>query len=170
MFTIVGFCICLPIFVSYIVYTRFFSKTWKSSDDPPIYVVIPILALIAFSITGVVTYGCGIDWETKYEVSNKRIVLAQERAEELLPQLKTEVSKYLNHEASVLNSLSPKNASILLVQYPQLRSSEAVVSLLKSIEQTQNLIYEQKQEQADLLSDIYFAQRNVFFVYKPDVK
>ena len=84
--------------------------------------------------------------------------------------LVSEFSNYLavvypNHEKEIFEKISPNTIDIYLVKYPELRSSDTIVELVKQIRSLSDDIYRQQLRREEILRDMRYRQINPWILH-----
>lgn len=81
--------------------------------------------------------------------------------------MKEEAIRYLGHEKAVFNNLTPDNCKLLLISYPQLKGSETIGALISEISRLNDMVYELKLKQQDMVASMLMARNNKLCMYAP---
>jgi hypothetical protein len=83
------------------------------------------------------------------------------RAENLTKQFAHYLAElYPEQEKNIFEKISPKDLDVYLVKYPNLRSSETIVALVKQIRSLEDDYYGQKILKAERLKEMRFRTKN----------
>lgn len=159
------------IFAAFAIVSGFYAnnRAPKGVEAGAARMVLGSIVLLIMTLSSISMYDSALQAETAYETGSEKVAIAQERADILIPKLIVEVEKYVKHERVTFNDLNPKNAQILLIRYPELRSVQAVTNLMDALTKAQNLVYEAQQSRLDALQNIRFYQRFAFSLYSPRI-
>lgn len=94
---------------------------------------------------------------------NKQIY--ETRAEDLTDRLSILLEqKYPAHEREIFKNLTPQNADLVFVAYPQLRAVETFSQLAEQIKSLRDKIYEQEVKIQGKERNIRVRERNIFYL------
>lgn len=89
----------------------------------------------------------------------------QERAENLTKQFVNYLAEvYPNHEKDIYEKICPDNVDVYLAKYPELKSSETIIALVKQIRELNDDTYRQDLERAEVLCKMRFRPKNPWVI------
>jgi hypothetical protein len=106
---------------------------------------------------------------SEISVLNEKEQIYQNQANNIVGQLKIEVSSYLKHEEDVYSKMNSKNASTMLAMYPQLRSVEAIKVLLTEISSLNKQIFEIKIKKQEYRAQLIFYRDYALYPFSVTV-
>jgi len=100
------------------------------------------------------------DQEEIKRVSEVKIVY-QERAESLTKSFSEYLSnQYPKYEKSIFEKIKPSNIDLYLVKYPEIKSSETIIALVKQIRELQDEVYKQSVLKEETLKNMRYRTKN----------
>jgi hypothetical protein len=112
-------------------------------------------AVVAFSIIGalflVALVSCLGCYNSTKATVDKRIVVLEQRNNEVIAQIEPLVKQYLEYESNTFKDLKPSADKIIAIaQYPNLKGNEFVQTQIKTILENQEKITDLKLDKAGL--------------------
>jgi hypothetical protein len=138
---------------------------WQGDDDfICITIFCSIAGLIFLTITfisSMVAYSDQLsDIEDLQKIDKTRAIL-QDKSNVLTTQFAKYLAElYPNQEKDIFNKISPKDVSIYLVKYPEIKSADTIIKLVDQINQLQSSVYAQDIQKQELLKDMRYRQVN----------
>lgn len=115
-------------------------------------------------IPSIVGYVNEIDNETAITQYKSNEVIYQKKADTITAQLSTYLSvQYPNLEKDILGSLA-KNPNLLFLKFPQLRSSETIISLANQYSNLESQVFTQETNVTAKEQKIQARQRDIFLL------
>jgi len=142
----------------------FVDMQYKLSDEGALIVIgllliiVCVALLIVLNVCGVYRQLNGFESLTMLErqeqiCSTKAQALTDEFAHYL-------AEMYPEHEARIYDRISPDNLNVYLVQYPELRTHETLLSLVSNINQLQSDVYDKQLERETIKRDLRFRPKS----------
>ena len=111
------------------------------------------------------------DQEELQKISGVRIVY-QQRAESLTKSFSDYLSnQYPKYEKSIFENIKPSNIDLYLVKYPEIKSSETIIALVKQIRELQDAVYKQSILKEEVLKNMRYRTKNPWILnnFIPDI-
>jgi hypothetical protein len=129
------------------------------------FAAVFVTCLLSFLITEPIVLS---DYNNNYasiKATQNQIKILEQKANELLPQFKYYlISYYPGYEKKMIEKISLNNINMILLQYPNLKTLDAVNNLVDRIEKQTSAIYDQKLQIEVYKKNIVALQMNPFIV------
>ena len=145
-------------------YARYYAKkdrynNWDDKGNSFFHLAV-FFVLIAFVVSGLEWSSQILDFE-KIKMHQKVEAIYEAKADKLT----TEFAKYLaeaypEYEKDIYNQISPDKVNMYFVKYPELKTSVTLVELVKSINNLQSDVYDQRIKVEQIRKDIRFRLQN----------
>ncbi|MEX0598580.1 MAG: hypothetical protein WD512_19010 [Candidatus Paceibacterota bacterium] len=157
--------VLLFIVVLFIVFSFIAYKLDWGEDAESVPGVFAIFFSFAMLVAFGISYTSQIGDIEELNVIEDRIEIYEQRSNNIKNQLKEVlITKYPEHEKSVMKSLSENDASIYLVKYPELHAHETFKQYASTLKSLEDDIYAKSLEKLDLQRNIRERKRNVFYI------
>lgn len=150
-----------------ILWSYFYDRRKYESFIPTVIVLTVVFGVYALigTITSVWYYSEKIEKEASLTTFNQKEIILKDKANSTMSLLKIEVERYYQHELTLFKELVPENISILLVKYPELRTSGVVMTYFEEIIKLNNAIYDLRFKRTDYEACIvYYTTNKLLFV------
>ncbi len=123
--------------------------------------IIVVLALITL-MAGYIVQVNSIEDINRYKANE---IVYEKKADDLTETFKLYLGQiYPDLEKSIFKDISPANADIYLVQYPELKSSNTIIELVTQIKKLRSAIYDQEIKINKSQKDINSRKRNPLYL------
>lgn len=120
--------------------------------------------LLIFTIWSFFAYSQAIELRTQLETFQQKEVILTEKSNSTLELLKIEVERYYKYELEIFRDIRPENVNILLIKYPELKTSGLVIGYMEQIVKLNNDIYDLRFKRTDYEAKLsYFKQNQLIF-------
>jgi hypothetical protein len=136
-----------------------------------LFVAVVILVIAPFKTMFSYTFQI-YDQQELIKIEECRVVY-QQRADVLVKEFAGYLSvMYPEHERDIFNTISPKDVDVYFAKYPDLRSSETIVALVREISALRNAVYTQDILRAETLKNMRVRKVTPWNVRRfiPDIK
>jgi len=136
-------------------------------------VVLSVICVVCLVISILTTRGEQVDsFEEIRRLKNVRVI-NEIQANKLIDEFKLLLQKqYPEFERQIFQNISPKSLSMYMVQYPQLKSVEGIIVLVRSINELKAAVYDVDRSLEDVKKSIRYRLRSpwviTWFVQEPD--
>ena len=155
------------IFIAWFIGMIFLENNSNTDWTPGIIIsgVLSIVMLCIIIITNICGYINQLYDIESYSATQKKITLYEEKTKLLTIKFSQILEKeYPEHEKNLFESMTPDNIDVLLVSYPEIKSSKTSIELVNQLLNLNNEIYQQKESLIELNKDIDFRSRNKLFI------
>jgi hypothetical protein len=157
----------------------FLNKKRKSSNGSDwtafFYVMVTCVSVIVFIlfVRNLNVVSSQIDDMESIVMVDEQTEILNRKANELMGEFKLHLGEtYPNLEKDIFSKISPESLSVYMVQYPQLRSSETIIELVKQINSLKSNVYDMEMRRAEFKKEIRYRLRSPWniswFVPSPD--
>ncbi len=128
------------------------------------------VGLIAVIIITAIGYTTLINKEAEYSVMNDKLLIQNERRENVTEQLKTEVTNYIAYEKSVFDGIKADNINSFIFKFPELKTIESIKILMEQIAKLNEGYYQMMFAKKDYEAYFRSVNNNKISIYSSDFK
>lgn len=174
--------LAIPIFLLAITLLGFsgFSEKFGWSKDAKemnaafgaIFLIVVFIIMIILTTTTLYGISSQIKDQTILQKTIDLEKVYQERADNLTKQFALYlVDIYPQHERAVFDKIAPDGIDIYLVKYPDLKTSETIISLVIQIRELQDARYKQQADRAEILQQMRYRRQSpwIFHSFVPPI-
>ena len=159
--------ITLAFFILLLLGGIIFIKDRTAENVAFIYVFVIILIglfFIGLTIYSIGAYDTKIGITSQLETFEQKEKILTEKSNSTLELLKIEVERYYEYELEIFKDIRPDNVNILLIKYPELKTSGLVMGYMEQIVKLNNDIYDLRFNRTDYEAKLnYYKQNQLIF-------
>ncbi len=108
-------------------------------------------------------YSSQLSYFTEVRQSQENIKLYQERRNNLVAVVRTELAKYPEHEKKIIGDIQPQ----IILSFPALKSNETIVKTVNDIVALEDAVYKLRSNLLKVQTDIFWMEISPWVLYVP---
>lgn len=146
--------------VGVIIYEKYRGDSEFIATTLEVLMIVSGLSSVILTIWSIAEYSNNLNIRTQLETFEQKEKILTEKSNSTLELLKIEVERYYKYELEIFRDIKPENVDVLLVKYPELKTSALVMGYMEQIIKLNNDIYDLRFRKTDYEAKLSWYKQN----------